>query len=461
MRVTNHMSRRAGTVATVFLAGAALKAAVPSIDQSTVTFSQGDGNRSYAEITYVLSGAPAIVTLDIETNTLSDASGEWVSIGGENVRTVTGDVNKAVRDSVTARTIRWNARADWGQRTVDAGRIRAVLTAWATNAPPDWLVIGLDAQNDVRLYADPSFVPYGTGSNFYKTDAILMRKIPAAGVVWRKGTPEGEDKDRHPNEVPHMVMLTADYYMGVYELTQGQLVKFHGSNPSKFCNEVDSPMRPAEKLSMKSLRGMNDEDDADENCWPADGYEGVSETCIIKSLRERCGLPQIDLPTEAQWEYACRAGTDSAFNDGGEASSTVMTRLGWYISNSATNMTPDVTASNQTHVVGLKKPNAWGLYDMHGNVAEMCIERLVNYLHIDRLLANGYTNGVVTVDPIGLEADQVSNRHAIITRGGRYDTPLTYCRSGARAAATYDNYFDYNGCRLYAPAVFSCETAEE
>ena len=124
----------------------ALSAEVPYIESQVML--ERPAASSWATITYTLKGAPAIVTLDIETNTLDNAAGEWVSIGGENVQTLVGDVNKIVTKLDEPSTIRWKATLDWPERVIKTGRTRAVLTLWETNAPPDYLVVGLEKRNE-------------------------------------------------------------------------------------------------------------------------------------------------------------------------------------------------------------------------------------------------------------------------------------------------------------------------
>ena len=440
-------SSRLSTVAAVVISSFVANAAFPSINPETVVFNQAN---TRATISYELKDAPAIVTCDIETNTMANASGEWVSIGGENLQTLSGDVHKVVRTGV--RKITWQSRAEWPDMKIPAGQIRAVLTAWATNAPPDYLVIGLETKNDVRLYAKPDFVPYGINSDYYKTNAILMRKIPAAGVVWRMGSLENECPDgRLSMEVPHLVMLTADYYIGVYELTQGQAKKFYGGADDVYSSYEDSPMRPAQCLNFYRLRGCKYENEDDRKyAWPQSGYTNVLSSSVIGKIRNFSGLSTIDLPTEAQWEFACRAGTTTAFSNGGGAQSqdecvNSMSDIGWHTWNSS------VDGVKQAHVVGEKSHNAFGLYDMHGNVSEMCLDRgsdtadkMISFLTSDCLL-----NGV-TVDPIGPEDGGTVTR-----KGGYYSSTFYNCRSSARMTGTRSNDAkDYHGCRLYAPAVF-------
>jgi formylglycine-generating enzyme required for sulfatase activity len=442
-----HSSLQLLTVFSAFMVSMGVNAALPVIEQSSVDFRQVNAK---ATISYELKNAPAIVTVDIETNTLADASGEWVSIGGENLQTLSGDVHKVIRAG--ARKITWQSRAEWPEKSIPAGQIRAVVTAWPTNAPPDYLVIGLETKKDVRLYAKPDFVPYGINSDYYKTNAILMRKIPAAGVVWRMGSPENEcPNGRSSIEVPHLVMLTADYYMGVYELTQGQAKKFYGGADEVYTSHEDSPMRPAQKLTFLRLRGCKYENEEDSKyAWPQSGHTNVLSSSVIGKIRNFSGLSTIDLPTEAQWEFACRAGTTTAFSNGGGAQTqdecvNSMSDIGWHTWNSF------VDGVKQAHVVGEKSHNAFGLYDMHGNISEMCLDRgsdtadrMISFLTPD------YLFGGVTVDPIGPE-----DEGRVTLKGGHYEASFYNCRSSARTIEkrTRDAQ-DYYGCRLCAPAIF-------
>jgi formylglycine-generating enzyme required for sulfatase activity len=126
----------------------------------------------------------------------------------------------------------------------------------------------------------------------------------------------------------HQVTLTNAYYLGRYELTQSQWVATMGSNPSFFQGSSDSASRPVEQVSWNTIQGY----------LSATGFR---------------------LPTEAEWEYACRAGTQTPFYNGSTDDSTVG-ELAWYSSNS----------SGQTHAVGGKLANAFGFHDMLGNVWE-------------------------------------------------------------------------------------------
>ena len=138
------------------------------------------------------------------------------------------------------------------------------------------------------------------------------------------------DSDALDSEKPvHTVRISAPFYLGKYEVTQAQWEAVMGTNPSHF---QGNPNRPVEMVS----------------------WEDVQE--FITRLNQQEGWEVCRLPTEAQWEYAARAGTTT------ERYENDADVIAWYVGNSG----------NETHPVGLKRPNAWGLYDMLGSVWEWC-----------------------------------------------------------------------------------------
>lgn len=458
MMMKNPLRLRMMLACAVFAGSAGVVHAGVVMDKSTVSFNQVRGG---AEIRYTLGGDPAIVTLEIQTNTLANGEGDWVDVGGENVQHVSGDVNCIVRETGTQRKIYWKASKDIPERIFTNGTIRAVLTAWATNAPPDYLVVGLKAANDVRFYASTNYLPEGIGSDRYRTTELLMRKVPAAGVVWKMGimpddagqtiNDQGDDPAR---TIPHLVMLSEDYYMGVFEVTQAQYTNMcNKSNISFFNNQSDSPFRPMENISMKEMRGQTTAF-GDGTWWPKTGHEVTSDSAIGQ-LRTRTGLDGFDLPTAAQWEYACRAGTTTRYSFGDDINGDYC----WYGSNSPKVACRTGTSYNAPHPVGMKLPNAFGLYDMHGNVEEVCLDRITHGDYYTATFASNWAQGGVTIDPdggmIGSSASGTTDSTQVAKLGGSCAENARQMRAGARWTGgwAYAGYFI--GFRLWHPAKFN------
>jgi formylglycine-generating enzyme required for sulfatase activity len=176
--------------------------------------------------------------------------------------------------------------------------------------------------------------------------------------------------DKGGDEGAHQVTLTKPFYLGKYEVTQEQWQQIMGSNPSEF----KSAKNPVEEVSWDDCQSF------------------------IEKLRKKVPGQTFRLPTEAEWEHACRAGTIGDYAGDLDA-------MAWYSSNSG----------RGTHPVGEKKPNAWGLHDMHGNVWEWCADWY-----------GDYPNGAA-IDPTG--SNTGSKR---VYRGGSWCNVGPYCRSARR-----------------------------
>jgi formylglycine-generating enzyme required for sulfatase activity len=188
------------------------------------------------------------------------------------------------------------------------------------------------------------------------------------------GSPDSEKGHLDGEGPQHKVTLSKPFYMGVTEVTQAQYQAIMGTNPSKFKGATN----PVEQVD----------------------WDDATEFCKKLSEKTRQG---VRLPTEAEWEYACRAGTATVFSFGDADSA--LGDYAWYGANSG----------ETTHPVGQKKPNAWGLYDMHGNVWEWCAD-----------WTGSYPNGAVT-DPQGAA---FGNRRVL--RGGCWYFDPRYCRAAFR-----------------------------
>ena len=176
----------------------------------------------------------------------------------------------------------------------------------------------------------------------YKTTKILLRRIEPGSVTMGGTKP---------------VTLTKPLYIGVFEITQKQYQLVTGSNPSSYKGD----MRPVEYVSWNAIRG-----DAGTYNWP--NVTTVGASSFVGRLRSKTGL-NFDLPTESQWEYACRAGTTSKYNNG-STSDNDLKQLGRF----SDNCTDGRGGYSEHTVVGSYSPNAWGLYDIHGNVLEWCLD---------------------------------------------------------------------------------------
>ena len=185
------------------------------------------------------------------------------------------------------------------------------------------------------------------------------------------GSPSDEN-DRWSYEDLHGVVLTKPFYIGVFEITQKQYELVMGANPSS----RKGNMRPVERVSYNDIRGS-----VNGAGWPT--HNQVDANSFMGRLRSKVNM-LFDLPTEAQWEYACRAGTSSALNSGkpfddGANCSEVARWYYNYRNYSSYNQTWDGKGGfDYSANVGSYKENTWGLYDMHGNVWEICRD-LWNY----------------------------------------------------------------------------------
>ena len=416
--------------------------AFPQVSQVTMN------RRTYSrtvDITYTLSAEAAIVTLAIETN--------GVALPDRAVATLSGDVNKRV-SGAGPHSIVWQAGLDWPEN--QAANAQAKITAWSTNNPPDYVVIDLAAgagasSYPVSYYTGVDALPDGGLTNdVYRTDRLVLRRIHTQAAypengVFPMGSPvveNGRDKlywGSGMNEDQHLVSLTGDYYLGVFEVTQGQWLKVTGSAAGTYANEAYRWRRPVETVSYNAIRGGG---------WPE---SGPSTGTFFQLLQQKTGLAGFDLPTEAQWEYAYRAGTITAlyggktvahdesvdtnvnaiarnrynggalsYQDWGDGASWV--DPGW--------VDPQCSPANGTALAGSYLPNAWGLYDMGGNVYEYCLDWAVWRL-----------GSATATDPRGpATASQTTGQR--VTKGGSSgDVP--FCMRGAFRRAWDPNWGHY------------------
>jgi formylglycine-generating enzyme required for sulfatase activity len=210
------------------------------------------------------------------------------------------------------------------------------------------------------------------------------------------GSAQSLDHATAPNETPrHRVTISSPFFLGKYEVTQAQWESVMGINPSEF-KGLDNPV---ESVSW---------DDAQ---------------IFIRRLNKMEGHGRYRLPTEAEWEYAARAGSISVYSFGDDARQLPL--YGWY----------DANSSRSTHPVGKKKPNGWGLFDVHGNVWEWVNDKV-------DVSGNPYS-----IDPVKDPVGQPSGSSRFI-RGGGWTKHAGWCRSADRGSSFHKDRSNAIGIRL-------------
>jgi formylglycine-generating enzyme required for sulfatase activity len=266
-----------------------------------------------------------------------------------------------------------------------------------TNNPAAWRCLEyLQLPASSYLWTDKS-AP-AKGKRFYR--AVVM-EAPTNTVyippgTFMMGSPPTEvdgERDEGPQTA---VTISRGFWMGKYEVTQGDYLAVMGSNPSYFQppNATADTNRPVETVS----------------------WADATNYCATLTQRERAagriatnGVYR--LPTEAEWEYACRARTSTRFSYGDDPDYTNLTNYAWYLDNSG----------GTPHPVGEKLPNPWGLYDMLGNVWEWCQDWYGDY------------PGGIAIDPQG----PVTGSYRVICGGDWHDYP-----GGCRSARRLNSHFD-------------------
>ena len=416
-------------IRTLVSAAAAIGAATCIADGNpsvSVTSVQQDSSRAVT-VNYTLSGAAAIVTLDVYTN--------GVAISQENVWSISGDANQLVEPG--DRTLVWHPDKSWPNMKFTNGEVSFGVTAWSKDDPPMYMAANL-VDKTVKYYTSEAGVPGGVTENpIYKTSVVLLRRIYAKDIPWMMGSAASEPgRWTDGRETQHEVTLTHDYYIGVFPVTQKQWWYVKNSWPSYYNNVQYREGRPVESVSFKDIRGAH---------YPSAAEDNSFLSVIGGSL----GIA-FDLPTNAQWEYACRANHgDGLWGDGSVIKADMQAenfatendpnfnRLGRNPYNGGTGATANnnVAAAKDssdeygTPTVGSYDPNSWGLYDMHGGVWEICLDSY-------NVNSTVYGDGVYTK-----EANTV-------VRGGCLKRAAARARSAFYASNAEDNKSESHGFRL-------------
>lgn len=419
-------------------AAAALSAA-PEITVGAVT--QDDGRR--VTIPYSLAGEPAVVTFAVETN----GPAGWARVDAALTASARGDLGKLV--AVGDHAITWRPSRDLKGVPLPADGVRFALTAWPTNNPPAYLVINLlpGATDRIRYYEDERALPYGgvLSNEIYRTTSLVLKKVMAKGVTWKMGSIS--ETGRHATyEAPHNVTLDENFYLAVFELTQCQHTLINGGVAPTFRYAVDGAMRPSDIVTRVDCVGTASD---------GAGVQELAESSICGRLRSLTGLA-FNLPGEAQWEFTCRAGCGDGHwpvadgnrpmgISGAGADEGLPGRYaqngGWPTDQLDQYNLPVVTLGTNfaTAVVGSYAPNAWGFYDMCGNVREWCRD---------------WWKADISSDGGAIVAEQGDNSY-FAYRGGSNGDDASSCRPAARMMAgenaKWTSYSRFWGVRLWVP----------
>jgi len=188
-----------------------------------------------------------------------------------------------------------------------------------------------------RVVWEPDKSVVSDTKTFHLASGLPLELVPIPAGRFLRGSPDsevGRQKDEGPQ---HYVDIPDAFYMGRFEITQAQWQRLMGSNPSTFQHTITSANLPVDRVSWEDAQSF------------------------IEKLNQRFE-GTFSLPTEAEWEYACRAGSSERFPWGEDSNFRELNQHGWFNSR----------AEGKSHAVGSKQPNDWGLYDMHGNVWEWC-----------------------------------------------------------------------------------------
>lgn len=292
----------------------------------------------------------------------------------------------------------------------------------------EYLVIDVSAGSTATNY--PYFylhgVPEGGWSWEHKSDYIVLRRIPAG--TFMMGSPSSE-LAHGASETQHLVRITKPFYIGVFEITQKQWANVLDKKKK---SEHEGYYRPMEEIGYEDVIG----DDAGRHPTE-DSY--IEAGSFVHTLHAKTGL-SFDLPMEAEWEYACRAGTTTSLNNGKDISlkQGECPNLN-EIANYRKGLPDLIGNTEHTSIVGSYAPNAWGLYDMHGNVWEYCR---------DQPAVPPKSNDPMNVpidDPVSFVTILTQNVNA---RGGCYSSAPESCRAAERLSIHHATDTSTIGFRL-------------
>ena len=320
--------------------------------------------------------------------------------------------------------VSWDARADHPELNIKDMQIAVTVHPVNVDACDVYMVIDLSSGPNSSRYpvrytfTPPNLAPAddlaACAKDPCRTTQMWFKRIkgntfPFGGTIKNNG--EGDFKVR-----------LSPYYIGIFEVTQQQWAQVMDAWPAKFTNVTWRAARPVENINYEDVIGHNN--------YPED--KTVSENSFVGKMRARTGIEAFNLPTEAQWECACRAGYAKSFNS--DFSSTdVRFKL------SSADLTYNEDTATGTAIVGTYKANKWGLYNMYGNVMEMCLDAYAGISTLKDYYATLYGEGNLVLDPTGpATCNATKRKHS--TRGGCwYNSDMAYFYNYYRSFGDRDN----------------------
>ena len=299
-----------------------------------------------------------------------------------------------------------------GQQSIDGFNPTAINTLW-------WIPEKVPNANAEAATADAMKAYKET----IPETGVSFEMVPIPGGTFMMGSPASEE-DRESCEGPQVKVGISPFWMGKHEVTWDEYEQFsmgldqllrerkhkiNGTQKSDREILIDAITRPTKPYSDMTF-GMG------KKGFPAICMSQLAAKLYCKWLSAKTGR-YYRLPTEAEWEYACRAGTTTAYSFGDDIDD--IDDYGWYFENSEDN--------EGYHRVGLLKPNPWGLHDMHGNVSEWCLDQFAKDTYSSYA---GKTLKDIFVVPV--------KRDPIVARGGSFDDDPDRLRSAARSRSTSD-----------------------
>ena len=403
-------------------------AAAEAVTVSNVTAQQRYPWNQKVDISYTLSdtvtGAISVTATDNDTGTSYTASESALSnvVATAGTHTLVWDLN-AQKIQFKSTNVVFNVAFD---------------VAAATYCVID-LSDGADATSYPVTYLSEAPDGLTNSASAYKTTKLVLKRMesdsdtytPYYHRIYLDGTGDNNRID-----------ITKPFYVGVFEVTQKQYELVMGSNPVSTSPKGETygtgDANPVYYVSYKNVRG-----DTKGLQWPASS--DVDEDSFMGKLQAKTGL-KLDLPTEGQWEYACRAETYErmyaqqyytwCFGNVVNPDANAIWYM-WYND-------PEGLCGTKTHEVGLLRPNDRGLYDMHGNVQEMCLDRWKIYYYNNDAKKGIVHTGQTGTDPVGPTESDYDNR---VVRGGYYGSSVTNCASSARTYAGESSYGYRTGFR--------------